>query len=43
MKVILTTDVDYVGYMGEIKEVKRGLSKNFLLPKKLVLEAFPVN
>jgi len=43
MKVILTTDVDYVGYMGEIKDVKRGLARNFLLPKKLAVEATPGN
>jgi large subunit ribosomal protein L9 len=39
MKVILTTDVDSVGYMGEIKDVKRGLARNYLLPKKLAVEA----
>ena len=43
MKVILTTDVDYVGYMGEIKDVKRGLARNFLLPKNLAVEATPGN
>ncbi|NIT14758.1 MAG: 50S ribosomal protein L9, partial [Candidatus Dadabacteria bacterium] len=43
MKVILTTDVDFVGYMGEIKEVKRGLARNYLLPKKLAVEATPGN
>ncbi|NIP39712.1 MAG: 50S ribosomal protein L9 [Candidatus Dadabacteria bacterium] len=39
MKVILTTDVDSVGYMGEIKDVKRGLARNYLLPKNLAVEA----
>lgn len=39
MKVILTTDVDSVGYMGEIKDVKRGLARNFLLPRKMAVEA----
>jgi len=43
MKVILTTDVDSVGYMGEIKDVKRGLARNFLLPKKFAVEATPGN
>ena len=43
MKVILTTDVDSVGYMGEIKEVKRGLARNYLLPKKFAIEATPGN
>jgi len=43
MKVILTTDVDAVGYMGEIKDVKRGLARNYLLPKNLAVEATPGN
>lgn len=43
MKVILTTDVDFVGYMGEIKDVKRGLARNYLLPKNLAVEATPGN
>ena len=43
MKVILTTDVDTVGYMGEIKDVKRGLARNFLLPRKMAVEATPGN
>lgn len=43
MKVILTTDVDSIGYMGEIKEVKRGLARNYLLPKSLAVEATPGN
>lgn len=43
MKVILTTDVDSVGYMGEIKEVKRGLARNYLLPRNMAVEATPGN
>ena len=43
MKVILTTDVDSVGYMGEIKDVKRGLARNYLLPRKMAVEATPGN
>ncbi|NIP37770.1 MAG: 50S ribosomal protein L9 [Candidatus Dadabacteria bacterium] len=43
MKVILTTDVESVGYMGEIKDVKRGLARNYLLPKNLAVEATPGN
>lgn len=39
MKVILTTDVESVGYMGEIKDVKRGLARNYLLPRNLAIEA----
>lgn len=43
MKVILTTDVDSVGYMGEIKDVKRGLARNYLLPRNMAVEATPGN
>ena len=43
MKVILTSDVQAVGKQGEIKEVKDGMARNFLLPKKLAVEATPGN
>jgi len=43
MRVILTTDVDSVGKMGEIKEVKNGLARNYLIPKKLAIRATPGN
>jgi large subunit ribosomal protein L9 len=43
MKVILTTNVDAVGREGEIKEVKSGLARNYLLPKKLAVIATPAN
>lgn len=43
MKVILTSDVQAVGKQGEIKEVKDGLARNFLLPKKLAVKATPGN
>jgi large subunit ribosomal protein L9 len=39
MKVILTSDVQSVGKQGEIMEVKDGLARNFLLPKKLAIKA----
>jgi len=39
MRVILTTDVESVGKMGEIKEVKNGLARNYLIPKKLAIIA----
>ncbi|MEM7007513.1 MAG: 50S ribosomal protein L9 [Thermodesulfobacteriota bacterium] len=43
MRVILTTDVDSVGKMGEIKEVKSGMARNFLIPQKLAIRATPGN
>lgn len=43
MKVILISDVETVGKQGEIKDVKDGLARNFLLPKKLAIRATPGN
>ena len=39
MKVILTQDMDSLGLAGEIVEVARGYARNFLIPKKVALEA----
>ena len=39
MKVILTEDVKSLGKKGEIVEVNDGYARNFILPKKLGLEA----
>jgi large subunit ribosomal protein L9 len=38
MKVILTADVEKVGDLGDIIEVKRGFARNFLLPRKYAVE-----
>jgi large subunit ribosomal protein L9 len=35
MKVILKTTVDNLGRPGDVKEVKTGYARNFLLPRKL--------
>jgi large subunit ribosomal protein L9 len=35
MKVILRSDVDNLGRAGDVKEVKDGYGRNFLLPRKL--------
>lgn len=43
MKVILKQDVEKLGKKGDIKEVSAGFVRNFLLPKKLVLEATKSN
>jgi large subunit ribosomal protein L9 len=38
MKVILTADVEKVGNLGDIIEVKKGFARNFLLPRKYAAE-----
>lgn len=43
MKVILIDDVNNIGKKGEIKEVKTGLARNYLIPKKLAIRANPGN
>ena len=43
MKVILTEDVKKVGAKGDIVEVSDGYGRNFLLPKKLAVEANTAN
>ncbi len=39
MKVILNEKVEGLGNAGEIKVVKDGYARNYLLPKKLAMEA----
>ncbi len=43
MKVILIEDVKSLGKKGEIVNVNDGYARNFILPKKLGLEASPKN
>jgi len=43
MKVIFISDVESVGRIGEIREVKDGFARNYLLPKKFAVEATPEN
>ncbi|MEW5805711.1 MAG: 50S ribosomal protein L9 [Patescibacteria group bacterium] len=41
MKVILLQDIKSLGRKGELKEVKTGYARNFLIPKKLAEIANP--
>ncbi len=38
-KVILQEDIDKLGHRGDVVTVKPGYARNFLLPKKLAIEA----
>jgi len=39
MKVILRENLDNLGEIGEVVEVKDGYARNFLIPRKLAFEA----
>src|SRR5512135_3299733 len=43
MQVILKEDIEKLGHIGDIVEVKRGFARNYLLPKDMALEATPRN
>ncbi len=43
MKVIFNADVKGQGKKGEMKEVSEGYGRNYLLPRKLAVEATPDN
>ena len=43
MKIILLEDVKSVGKKGEMVELKEGYAKNFIIPKKLGVEATNAN
>jgi large subunit ribosomal protein L9 len=43
MEVILLSDVDKLGYRGQIVKVADGFGRNHLLPKKLAVAATPQN
>ncbi|ULQ56654.1 50S ribosomal protein L9 [Flavihumibacter rivuli] len=43
MQVILIQDVDNLGGANELVTVKNGYARNYLIPKKLAIEASPSN
>ena len=43
MEVILIQDVDNLGGVNEVVKVRNGYARNFLLPRKLAVEANPGN
>lgn len=43
MKVIVISDEGGFGKKGEIREVKSGFARNFLIPRKMAIEATPGN
>lgn len=43
MEVILKEDVTKLGHRGDIVKVAEGYGRNFLLPRKLAIEATPAN
>ena len=43
MEVILIQDVDNLGAANELVKVRNGYARNYLIPRKLALEANPAN
>jgi large subunit ribosomal protein L9 len=43
MQIILQEDIEKLGARGDVVSVKEGYARNFLLPRKLALEALPGN
>jgi large subunit ribosomal protein L9 len=43
MEVILREDIDKLGNRGDVVKVAPGYARNFLLPKRLAVEATPSN
>jgi large subunit ribosomal protein L9 len=43
MEVILKEDINKLGHRGEVVKVAEGYGRNYLIPKKLAIEATPGN
>ncbi len=43
MEIILTENVENLGKVGDIKKVKNGYARNFLIPRALAITATPPN
>ncbi len=43
MQIILIQDVDNLGGANELVKVKNGYARNFLIPRKMAVEANPSN
>lgn len=43
MKVLLCQDVEKLGWLGDIVEVKEGFARNYLLPQRLAIAATDAN
>ncbi|MBV8437691.1 MAG: 50S ribosomal protein L9, partial [Silvibacterium sp.] len=43
MEVILKEDINNLGHRGDVVKVADGYGRNFLLPKKLAMEATSAN
>jgi large subunit ribosomal protein L9 len=43
MQIILQEDIEKLGTRGEVVDVAPGYARNYLLPRKLALEASPAN
>ena len=43
MKVLLCQDIEKLGWLGDIVEVKEGFARNYLLPQRLAIAATDAN